>query len=752
MADIFYAHSLPGAVPERWQPLEEHLKNVAKMASEFAMPFKGEKWAYLAGLWHDLGEYSTDFQAKLLNENGIKTAVRPTGKIIHSDAGGHLACLKGWQSGAKRVLSWLIMGHHAGLADFHPDKIGVRSLSIRIKDPERSGDILKNVPQWLIDQPMPVQPIPKGASPSFFIRMLFSCLVDADFLDTEYFMDKTKSKLRRYDYPSLNYLCENFMKYMDRLMNKAKPTKVNALRREVFEYCIAKASEKKNVFSLTVPTGGGKTLASLAFALTHAITYRKDRIIYVIPYTNIIEQTASVFRRIPGFEKAVIEHHSNLIEDNSEIDSRLHLRLAAENWDAPLIVTTAVQFFESLYSCKSSRCRRLHNIINSIIIFDEAQCLPAEYLRPILYAIKELTKYYEVTPLFCTATQPVISRFKSVDFDFREAFHKEPIEIVRDPEELSQRIERVRFSLISKELMAINIEELAKYIDNESQSLLCIVNLKKDARAVASFLKTGKVFHLSTNMCPQHRQDVLYQIKEYLYRNQEMIRVISTSLVEAGVDLDFPVVYRAIAGLDSIIQAAGRCNREGKLDEHGRVIIFKLSKQPNYVSGRAEITEEFLRDGNNIENLQKHSAIKSYFKKWYWQLGSESLDKQNILKLLGGNRLDYYFRTASDRFRLIEDRHTVGVLAPYGNVMEILARLQKEPWNHREIKRRLQRYSINIFIDQMDKLIKNHLIHPVGQSQQEINLFMVDESIYHKDFGLVPSEDAMPVDPEDFIL
>ncbi len=752
MVDTFYAHSLPGEPPKRWQPLEEHLKNVAEMAAKFAKPFGGDKWAYLAGLWHDLGKYSPDFQAKLLNENGIETDYIPTGKVIHSDAGGHLACLKGWQLGAERVLSWLIMGHHAGLADFHPDEIGAKSLSIRMRDPYRSKEIFKHVPGWLIEQPMPIQPIPKGASPSFFIRMLFSCLVDADFLDTEHFMNRTRAGLRRHEYPTLNYLCENFMKYMARLINGAKPTHVNVLRKEVFDYCVGKATEKKNAFSLTVPTGGGKTFASLAFALNHAVTYKKDRIIYVIPYTNIIEQTASVFRRIPGFDEAVLEHHSNFAEDDSEIESRLHLRLAAENWDAPLVVTTAVQFFESLYACQSSRCRRLHNIVNSVIIFDEAQCLPPEYLRPILFAIKELATHYEVTPLFCTATQPIINRFKSVDFDFREAFNKEPMEIVRDPEELSQRLARVRFSLISKDFTTITLEELAKYIDNESQSLLCIVNLKKDARTVASLLKAGKVFHLSTNMCPKHRQDVLYQIKEYLNRNQEMIRVISTSLVEAGVDLDFPVVYRALAGLDSIIQAAGRCNREGKLNELGRVVIFKPSKQPSYVSQRADIAEEFLRDEINVKNLQKHSTIRSYFRKWYWQLGGQSLDKRNILELLGGNRLDYYFRTASDRFCLIEDRHTVGVLVPYGNVMEILASVQNEPWNLRKIRRKLQRYTVNIFKDQMDKLIKNRLIHPVGQSQQGIELFMIDKTIYHKDFGLVPPEDAIPEEPEDFIL
>ena len=747
----FYAHSLPNEPPDKWQPLEEHLKNVAELAAGFARPFGGEKWAYLAGLWHDLGKYSNAFQAKLLRENGIETTIESTGRVIHSDAGGHLASLKGWK-GADRVLSWLIMGHHSGLADFLPDETGARALSVRMKDPKQSSSILENVPDWLKNQPMPRQPIPKGASPSFFIRMLFSCIVDADFLDTEKFMDRGRAKKRNYEYPSLKLLCENFMEYMEQLIDHSPKTPVNSLRRQVFEWCIREAQNEPNIFSLTVPTGGGKTLASLAFSLNHAIAHAKNRIIYVIPFTNIIEQTASVFRRIPNFESAVLEHHSNLVEDDSEMESRIHLRLATENWDAPLVVTTAVQFFESLYSCKSSRCRRLHNIVNSVVIFDEAQCIPPGFLRPIVFAIKELAKYYNVTPLFCTATQPVLARLRSVDFDLREGFETEPIEIVPDPEDLSQRLKRVRFQLVSKRLTPLSHDELAEILDKEESSLLCIVNRKEDARRLASLIRTGRVFHLSTNMCPEHRSDVLSKVKRLLDEKTEILRVVSTSLVEAGVDLDFPVVYRAIAGLDSIIQAAGRCNREGKLKEPGRLVVFRPSKQPSYVRQQASLAQEYLCDPEYIKNLQKNSVIRSYFKKWYWQLGLEGLDRKEILKLLGGNHLNYYFRTASDRFCLIEDRQTTGVLVPYGHVMELVARLSTEPWNLKRLIRKLQRYSVNVFQDQLNELIQKGLLHGLETSENGHNLYMVDKSVYHKDFGLVHPEDSIPLEPEDFIV
>ncbi len=745
----FFAHSLEGEPPEKWQPLEEHLKNVAELASQFAVRFGGDNWAYLAGLWHDLGKYSPAFQAKLFVENGIKTNLMVKGPVIHSEAGGHLAALKGWP-GADRVLSWLIMGHHAGLTDYKADKIGPKALEVKLRNPERSHEILQNVPKWLKEQPPVHQPIPKGASPSFYIRMLFSCLVDADYLDTEAFMDKARSRKRAHHYPQLNVLNDCFLKYMKNLMDGARDSKVNQLRKEVFYSCLEKAQSDPNIFSLTVPTGGGKTLSSLAFALNHAVKHEKQRIIYVIPYTNIIEQTADTFRKIPGFEEVVLEHHSNLVEDDSEADSRVYLRLASENWDAPIIVTTAVQFFESIYSCKPSRCRRLHNIINSVVIFDEAQCMPSAYLRPIISAIKELFLYYNVTPIFCTATQPVLVKSSSIDFTFPEGLEKEPTEIAREPERLNKELKRVKYALLN-ELEPIEIEELAENLARENSSFLCIMNLKEHAREVARLLEKDNVFHLSTNMCPDHRRRVLRQIRELLQQNDnQTVKVISTSLVEAGVDLDFPLVFRALAGLDSIIQAAGRCNREGRLAGLGKVVIFKPSKQPVYVSQPAAIAEEIIK--THLDKLDSISTVRTYFHRLYWQLGHKAMDQKDILMLLGGKRLDYYFRTASERFKLIDDRTQVDVLVPYGDVYKIISDLEKQPWNYRRIIRKLQRFSISIYQDLFEFLGKKGLLHHVAPKGFQEELIMLDESLYHPIYGLLPPGEAQLIAPEDLII
>ena len=477
MKTRYYAHSLEGQPLSKWQLLEDHLQNVAEIAAEFARPFGGDQWARLAGMWHDIGKYADAFQRKLYLENGIESHLEnKPGKVVHSEAGGHLPTLKKWQ-GADRILSWLIMGHHAGLTDFETDLIGAKALEPKMRDSAKSEDILLNIPSFLTNQEIPQQKIPPGADPAFFIRMLFSCLVDADFLDTESFMDKERTTSRNFNYPSLSSMLVAFDNHMKFLCEKATTTPVNKVRAQVLDQCRQKAEENPSVFSLTVPTGGGKTLASLAFALRHAMKYKKNRIIYVIPYTSIIEQTADVFRKIAGFENGVIEHHSNIAE-TEESQGTVRNRLASENWDAPLIVTTSVQFFESLYACRTSRCRKLHNIVNSVIIFDEAQCLPPEYLRPAVFAIRELFQHYKVTPILCTATQPVLTQTDDFDFKFKEGFES-VTEIMEDPRKLSEQLKRVNPVLYDNSLLPIELPDLAETIQAERMPVLCIVNRKK---------------------------------------------------------------------------------------------------------------------------------------------------------------------------------------------------------------------------------------------------------------------------------
>lgn len=314
----FYAHSLEGKPPEKWQLLEDHLVEVAGIAASFALPLNGEEWAWLSGLWHDMGKYSNEFQNKIYAANGIECHLETKpGKVIHSQAGGHLAQKK-MSGGMERIFCWLIMGHHAGLADFGSDKTGASALEPKMRFPEKSDAALRNVPKEIKNQPVPDFPplLKDGADISFFIRMVFSCVVDADFLNTEAFMSPEKKALRNEGYPELDELLITFDRHMNQLCERAKSTAVNKVRAAVLEQCRRAANREPAVFSLTVPTGGGKTLSSLAFALRHAVKREKRRIIYVIPYTSIIEQTAKVFRDIPGFENAVLEHHCNVSDDD----------------------------------------------------------------------------------------------------------------------------------------------------------------------------------------------------------------------------------------------------------------------------------------------------------------------------------------------------------------------------------------------------------------------------------------------------
>ncbi|WP_312915824.1 CRISPR-associated helicase/endonuclease Cas3 [Candidatus Competibacter phosphatis] len=407
---------------------------------------------------------------------------------------------------------------------------------------------------------------------ALWIRLLFSCLVDADFLDTEQFMSPEKAGLRG-QYPALAELEPRFEAYMTALTARADDTPVNQMRALVLDRCRNAAEQMPGLFSLTVPTGGGKTLASLAFALHHARRHGKRRILYVIPYTSIIEQTADVFRGVFG-EDAVLEHHSNFDSERETPRSRL----ACENWDTSLIVTTNVQFFESLFAARPSRTRKLHNILDSVVILDEAQLLPPEFLTPILSTIRELSGHYGVSFVLCTATQPALASQRG--FDWRFDGLDDVREIMGDAtavQELHTSLRRVEVSLPADLHAPTSWEALAAELATHPR-VLCIVDRRDDARLLHGLLPTGAV-HLSGLMCGQHRADVIAMIKERLVAD-EPLRVISTQLVEAGVDLDFPVVYRALAGLDSIAQAAGRCNREGRLFNLGRVVVFAPPTEP----------------------------------------------------------------------------------------------------------------------------------------------------------------------------
>ncbi len=440
--DKYFAHSLKGKPQSEWQPLEAHLAGTAARAAEMAAEFNCRGWGNIVGLWHDLGKYSPDFQSYIKTANDDDAHVEGTkiGRVDHSTAGAVYAIEKLGMVG--RILAYQIAGHHAGLPDYEADNTGNASLSQRLQHYGLVEPYLKeNIPSEILNRSMPIEKPPQGADPAFWVRLLFSCLVDADFLDTEAFYNPAQA-MNRAKYPEIPQLLKIFNEYMQAKQVQSSPTEVNQIRSRVLNQCIAKAEESPGIYTLTVPTGGGKTLSSMAFALHHATRYKKRRMIYVIPYTSIIEQTAEQFRTI--FSEAVIEHQSNL-DTSDENKDNARSRLACENWDAPVIVTTSVQFFESLFASRTSRCRKLHNIVNSVVVLDEAQLLPPEFLNPILNAIQELQKNYGVTFLLSTATQPALGPQKSLDFYFKGLIGMK--EIIDEPAELHNQLKRVEIRI-----------------------------------------------------------------------------------------------------------------------------------------------------------------------------------------------------------------------------------------------------------------------------------------------------------------
>jgi CRISPR-associated endonuclease/helicase Cas3 len=708
--------------------LEDHLFEVAKLAGVFAEPIKSGKWAELAGLWHDLGKYQPAFQKYIALASGMEAHIEAPGRVKHAIAGAvHAAEARG-PSG--RLLAYLIAGHHAGLPDWHPDQASGAALSQELQN-ERATltqALAGGVSAEIIspDIVLPKPPISKAEEVHGWLRMLFSCLVDADFLDTEAFMDDGRRSLRG-GYALIPVLLATYERHMATSFAVAD-TPVRRLRGEVLNACIARASEAPGLFSMTVPTGGGKTLASLGFALHHAKTHGLRRIIYVIPYTSIIEQTADVFRGVfkdiePG---PVIEHHSNLEAENETAKSRI----ASENWDAPIVVTTNVQFFESLYAAKPSRCRKLHNIANSVVILDEAQLLPPEHLTPILDALRQLIEHYGVTLVLSTATQPELHKTRS------DAFGRvqlqglgEVRELAPDPERLYKELHRVDVTLPASPEQRRSWEDIAGEL-SQLERVLCIVNRRDDAATLWGLLPAGTL-HLSARMCGAHRAKVIGEIRRRL-ADGESVRVVSTQLVEAGVDLDFPVVYRAMAGLDSIAQAAGRCNREGKLTGKGRVVVFNPPKpSPSGLLLKAEQAANNVLTGSSGEPLTPVNYAR-YFDQFYGSVNDH--DKEGVLNLLirDAARGEIQFRTAAQRFRLIPDEGQRQILVGWGEGANLIELLKKIGPN-RDLMRKLQRHSVTLYEYQWKKLLGS------GDLKMH-NDFIVQESetLYHPVLGLLP--------------
>lgn len=676
-----YAHTKEGRPPNEWQQLDQHLLNVARKAEKYATKFQSADWGWNAAWLHDLGKASDKFQAYLRRENSLDDSEYDNAgnsRVNHSSAGAAFA-EEFYGSIIGLVNAYLTAGHHAGLPDFYPSNTGLAALQIRLEEGKENLSRIRLAAREIGDQLRPITKPPdfvKQANFHLWVRMLFSCLVDADFLDTEDFMNPDQAKARG-AYPSLNTLKPLFDSYMENIVNHAPNTPLNEARQEILAACKNAGRQKPGLFSLTVPTGGGKTLSGMAFALEHARFYEKSRIIYVIPYTSIIEQTAKILADIFGIEN-VVEHHSNLDPDKETQRSRL----SSENWDAPIIVTTNVQFFESLYAARSSRCRKLHNIVNSIVILDEAQLLPPGLLDPCVDVINQLTRYYGVTMVLSTATQPALPKLDNAT------------EIISNPSLLYQRLKRTEIVLPSNLNDNSRWEDVAESLELHDQ-VLCVVNTRRDCYELYTLMPKGTI-HLSALMCGEHRSEVIQEIKERL-KDGLVTRVISTQLVEAGVDIDFPVVYRALAGLDSIAQAGGRCNREGKLNEEGKLGEVHVFVPPKPAPrGLLRKSEDTSREMLSLSEFDPHvpEAFNRYFTLFYYKVN----DTGNMFKdwlQTDASLGQVQFRTADKKFNFIDDHAQQSVFVHFGDNDKWLDELRRIGPTRQNL-RKLQRYTVNL--------------------------------------------------------
>lgn len=701
----FYAHSKKDESFDKWQTIEAHLKGVADLSEQFGKEFSSGTFSKISGCFHDFGKYSQEFQNRLIHN---------AKKVDHSTAGAQFVYeIYGDQFG--KIISYVIAGHHGkGLPNGNENEasdLKNRLQKVICKYRKNIDTKYEQLDITTKDFPFENLDMIDGFDLSFFIRMVFSCLVDADFLDTERFMDTEKSESRK-GYLPLNILKEKLDSHLGKLGDRKK--NINIIRNRILQNCLIAADNKKGCFSLTVPTGGGKTFSSLAFALKHAINNNQRRIIYVIPYTSIIEQNAEVLRSILG-EDAVIEHHSNI--DPSKEHNRS--KLASENWDGSIIVTTNVQFFESLFACRGSRCRKLHNIANSVVIFDEAQMLPVDLLKPCLRTLTALTKCYNTSIVLCTATQPFLEKNKQLKEGLTDVK-----EIITDPQKLYNDLKRVKVNIL-KERMGTEAlaEKLRKY-----EKVLCIVSTKKLAFELFNQISDlSNVYHLSSLMCPAHRSVIIKQIKADL-KSKETCRVISTQLIEAGVDIDFPVVYRAIAGIDSIAQAAGRCNREGKLST-GIVNVFfhETGTPPGFLRKSAETAEIVLDHHINALSLE---SVEEYFKRLYQD---SDLDKFQIIQELNccASELDFSFRKIAQRFQMIRN-DTKSIIIPWGEEgKKRVDELRTCFVETKGVLRGLQRYTVQIHPQIFEKIKENFEII------KDEYLILNNMNIYSKTTGLI---------------
>lgn len=699
---MLYAHSANGQGNR--QSLIHHLRSVAELAARLARPFRGEDIAFLAGLWHDVGKADPTWQRLLTEcEEGRRQRVG----VDHKCAGAMLADQAG---GDAQLAGILIHAHHGGLAS---PRNGFRPWlqeASQLPGPALAIEEMKSAMPHLADQPQPAVPAHLRRDPiatEMFLRMTYSALVDADSLDTEAHFLAGAPNPREQDSPSLAALWGRYLAFL-----AAQPdppdSDVNAVRAEVHEACIEAAGDGQGIFRLTVPTGGGKTRSAMAFALRHGMEHNLRRIIVAVPFTSITQQTARVYRDIfeeshPGDGQAILEHHSAALEahdDEGVMPGEVWQRLAAENWEAPIVVTSTVQLFESLFSNRRGKTRKLHNLAGSVIILDEVQALPSHLLSPVLDALGQLTQHYGASVVLSTATQPtfeLVREFREIQAREINSEHPRHFGMLRRVEYQWRTGERNQWS------------EVAEWIRQE-RCALAIVNTRRHAIELMDALGDEETLHLSTLLCGAHRNEVLAEVRGRL-ENGRPCRLVSTQVVEAGVDLDFPTVFRAEAPLDAVIQAAGRCNREGR-GERGRVVVFRppddASPTGVYRSGRdvARVVQQF--PGFDPDDPE---TLRQYFSTLYDT--AVDPDTHRIQEL----RRQLDFPAVAERFRMIED-DTVDLVVEYpageaGRIGELVEQLRIRERPARQVLRELQPHLVPVRLGEARRLQDRGWVEPV---------------------------------------
>lgn len=783
------------------QLLKDHLMQVAQRCSGFSGKINLPKTGEILGLLHDLGKYSDNFQNYLASATGLLDqdaddfidAANSKGKIDHSTAGAQyirdaVICETQLVQIAGQLMSLCLASHHSGLIDClstEGENVFVRrmnkshNLTFLPQVKTRADNLITGKFNELLiggaDEIIKnLKLFTAGNNNEIIIRfysglmtkMLFSCLIDADRLDTADYEFPDKAKMRQLgNYAGWDKLSERLERHLEKLEIGTR-SPINIIRKTVSDACFTKASEQQGIFTLTVPTGGGKTLSSLGFAIQHAKVHKLDRIIYVIPYTSIIDQNARVVRDIFEIEKAdkgkiVLEHHSNLLPERFSWKTKL----LSEDWDAPVVFTTNVQLLEVLFGTGTRSIRRLHQLANSVLIFDEIQTMPVKTIHLFCNAINYLIGYCHTSVVLCTATQPLLNKVSKekgcIQYDSSN-------EIIPDVDNLYSNLKRVEIVNRCKN-EGWKIEEIAHLANVQtvdSGSCLVVVNTKKSAKSIFKECLKYKdihVYHLSTSMCPAHRAEKLAEIQDRLNNNAPVL-CISTQLIEAGVDIDFGSVIRSVAGLDSIAQAAGRCNRNGKRKTGFVFIVNPAEENIDSLNDIKEGQTTALRILREIadpksdlpQDILSPKVMERYFQYYFFKRSDEMsfpVDvgrDDNILNLLSINKysvdehcrinrkapdifLRQSFSSAAEKFKSI-DSLTQGIIVPYGDGRAIIADLFSQFASEKQnlLLKKAQRYTVNVFPNELKKLKEERALHEVP----EIGVLVLDDQYYHQEFGL----------------